>query len=304
MTGNEQKRASTLAEFSDMMDKVFVPEEVGSAIASYHPQANDIIISPYGKCGTTWLQQAFHTLRTGGDMDFDDISRVVPWIEQGAMHDIDLNSPQRAQPRGFKSHLSYSNIPKGAKYVVSFRDPKDAFVSMFRFMEGWFIEPDTISMEEFFEGWMNGGPEGDGYWGHLLSWWEQRDDPNLLLVTYDHMIADPKLHVLKLAAFCDLAIDDELLALTLDRSSLSYMLENKNRFDDALARAQSEIRCNLPPGSDSSKVRKGGVGGYKKELPSAIAERIDAIWSERVTPVTGHKTYAMLATEIRNNNNL
>ena len=304
MTDNEQKRASTLAEFGDLMSKVFVPEEVGSAIASFHTQPTDIIISPYGKCGTTWLQQTFHTLRTGGDMDFDDISRVVPWIEQGAMHDIDLNGPQRAKPRGFKSHLSYSNVPKGAKYVVSFRDPKDAFVSMFRFMEGWFIEPNTISMEEFFEGWMNGGPEGDGYWGHLLGWWEQRDDPNLLLLTYGHMITDPILHVRKLAAFCDLEIDDELLALTLQRSSLSYMLEHKDRFDDAMARAQSEIRCNLPAGSDSAKVRKGGVGGYKKELPVSIAERIDAIWLERVTPVTGHKTYAMLETEIWDHNNL
>jgi len=114
-----------------MMSKIFVPEEVGSAITSYHPHPTNIIISPYGKCGTTLLQQTFHTLRTGGDTDFDDISRVVPWIEQVAMHDIDLNGAQRAKPRGLKSHLSYSNVPKGAKYVVSFRDPKDAFVSTF-----------------------------------------------------------------------------------------------------------------------------------------------------------------------------
>ena len=186
---------------------------------------------------------------------------------------------------------------------MSFREPKDAFVSMFRFMEGWFIEPNTISMEDFFEGWMNGGPEGDGYWGHLLGWWEQRHDPNLLLLTYEHMISDPKLHVRKLAAFCDIAIDDELLALTLERSSFSYMLRYKDRFDDALAREQSEIRCNLPAGSDSAKVRKGGLGGYKNELPAAIVERIDGIWTERVTPVTDHKTYATLETEIQNLNN-
>lgn len=302
MTDNDPKRASTLAEFGDMMGKVFVPEEVDSGIASYRPEPTDIIISPYGKCGTTWLQQSFHTLRTGGDMDFDDISRVVPWIEQAKMHDIDLNGEQRAKPRGYKSHLSYSNVPKGAKYVVSFREPKDAFVSMFRFMEGWFIEPGTISMEEFFEGWMHGAPEGDGYWGHLLGCWEQRDDPNLLLLTYGHMVDDPKLHVKKLASFCDLALDDELLVLTLERSSLSYMLEHKDRFDDAMARAQSEVRCNFPPGSDSAKVRKGGVGGHKKELPDAIAERIDTIWTERVMPVTGHTTYAMLEAEIRNRN--
>jgi hypothetical protein len=31
MTGKEQNRASTLAEFGDLMSKIFVPEEVGSA---------------------------------------------------------------------------------------------------------------------------------------------------------------------------------------------------------------------------------------------------------------------------------
>lgn len=296
------KRAKTLAEFGEMMGKVFIPEEVGAGIASYQPRPSDIVISPYGKCGTTWLQQTFHTLRTGGDMDFDDISRVVPWIEQAAMHDIDLNADQRAEPRGFKSHLSYREIPKGGKYVVSFREPKDAFVSMFRFMEGWFIEPGTVAMEDFFQGWMAGGPEGDGYWGHLLGWWEQRDNPDVLLLTYGHMIADPERHVRKLAEFSEIAADPDLIALTLERSSLGYMLEYKDRFDDAMARAQSEIRCNLPPGSDSAKVRKGGVGGHKAELPAAIADQIDAIWTERVTTVTGHADYAALESDIRARN--
>ena len=59
-------------------------------------------------------------------MDFDDISRVVPWIETARCSIIDLEAPQRAEPRGFKSHLSYAAIPKGARYVVSLRDPKDA----------------------------------------------------------------------------------------------------------------------------------------------------------------------------------
>jgi hypothetical protein len=98
------------------------------------PAPTDVIISPYGKCGTTLLQQMFHTLRTRGDMDFDDISRVVPWIEMSPALGLDLNSPQRADPRGFKSHLSYGRVPKGARYVVSLRDPKDSFISMYRFM--------------------------------------------------------------------------------------------------------------------------------------------------------------------------
>ena len=46
-------------------------------------------------------------------MDFDDISRVVPWIEMGRRVDIDLNAEQRGNPRGFKSHLEFDQLPKG-----------------------------------------------------------------------------------------------------------------------------------------------------------------------------------------------
>ena len=67
-----------MAEIEGRMEP---PDATPLSIESYRPRPSDIVISPYGKCGTTWLQQTFHTLRTGGDMDFDDISRVVPWIE-------------------------------------------------------------------------------------------------------------------------------------------------------------------------------------------------------------------------------
>ena len=49
----------------------------------------------------------------------------------------------------------------------------------------------------------------------------------------------------------------ELLALTLERSSI---------------------------GSDSSKVRRGGVGGHAQELSPEIAVAIDAAWTKYATP--------------------
>jgi hypothetical protein len=66
--------------------------------------------------------------------------------------------------------------------------------------------------------------------------------------------------------------------------SLDFMLRHKDRFDDAMMRKISEGHCNLPPGGDSSKVRKGGVGGHKQELTLQIAGTLDAIWFERVAP--------------------
>ncbi|HYX47787.1 MAG TPA: sulfotransferase domain-containing protein [Sphingomicrobium sp.] len=258
----------------------------------------DIIISPYGKCGTTMTQQAFHTLRTRGDTDFDDISSVVPWIEMSPLLGIDLNAPQRAEPRGFKSHLGYKSVPKGARYVVPLRDPNDAFVSMFRFMEGWFLEPGAVPIEDFFDGWIRGrGAEGEGYFDHLLGWWAVRDEPNVLLLSYRKIVADPALHIRRLAEFAGIPLDDELLELTLERTSRPYMLAHKHQFDDALMRELSETKGGLPSGSDSAKVRASD-GSHSDELPRAIAERINELWAERIAPELGFPDFSSLEEEL------
>jgi hypothetical protein len=277
-----------------MAGRMFAPDDVAAGIASYRPRPTDVVITPYAKCGTTWLQQIFHTLRTRGDFDFDDISRVVPWIEMAEVAGVPLETPQKAEPRGFKSHLGYDAVPKGARYIVAFREPKDALVSMYRFMEGWFLEPGAVPIEAFAQMWLGRTAGGGDIWNHLLSWWAQRDNPDVLILSYEQMSADPAGTVRKVAAFSGIDLDDELLALTLERSSIGFMLAHKDRFDDLLMRTASEVRCGLPPGSDSAKVRKGGSGGHSHELPAEVADAVDAKWREIVTPATGFSDYAAL----------
>lgn len=298
MTTVAPRRARTIAEFNESVGKLFVPQEIGASIAAWRPRPTDVVISPFGKCGTTWLQQIFHTLRTRGDMDFDDISRVVPWIETAGALGLDIEAPQRAEPRGFKSHLAHDALPPGAKGIVSFRDPRDALVSMYRFMEGWFMEPGAVPIADFAYNWI-GRDVDRSYWGHLLSWWNVRHDPDVLVMSYEQMIAQPEASIRQVAAFCGIALDDDLLALTLERSSIAFMLAHKDRFDDAMARKLSESRCNLPLGSDSSKVRQGGVGGHKTELTPEINAKLDARWRDLVTPVTGFTDYAALEAALR-----
>jgi hypothetical protein len=298
-SNDEPRRAGDLMEMAEIQSRLFRPEQVGRAISGFRPRPSDVVISPFGKSGTTWLQQTFHTLRTRGDMDFDDISRVVPWIETSEVLGLDLDAPQRAEPRGFKSHLSYDAVPKGARYVVAFRDPKDVLVSMYRFMEGWFLEPGAVPIETFARGLLVPRPGGADYWSHLLSWWRVRDQANVLLFSYEQMSADPEGSARRLAVFCGLPLDEDLLALTLERTSLDFMLRHKDRFDDRLMREASEARCNLPPGSDSAKVRKGGVGGHRSELPADVCAAVDAIWRDRVTSETGFADYAAFDAAVR-----
>jgi hypothetical protein len=169
---------------------------------------------------------------------------------------------------------------------------------MYRFMEGWFLERGAVPMEDFFEGWIKGrGAEGEGYFDHLLSWWAVREQPNVLLLSYRKVVESRAAHIRRLASFCGIALDDELLDLTLERTSRSWMLEHKNRFDDALMREKSETMGKLPSGSDSAKVRDSD-GCHWDEIEPGIAMRIEESWNERITSVLGYADFAALEADL------
>jgi hypothetical protein len=184
--------------------------------------------------------------------------------------------------------------------MVCLRDPKDALVSLYRFMEGWFLEPGAVSIDEFARTRLADRPDTPNYWRHLISWWGERDNPDVLLISYEHMREAPAAHIRRIAAFCGIQLDEALLALTLERSSLAFMLRHKDRFDDRLMRELSERRCNLPPGSDSAKVRQGGA--HRDELPAETGEALDAMWTKLVAPSLGYPDYATLEADLRRRN--
>jgi len=79
----------------------------------------DVFVATPPKCGTTWMQQICYQLATGGDMSFECISAVSPWLEVA----LDVQQPlsdefPAEQPRIIKSHLVCSRIPMSeqAKY--------------------------------------------------------------------------------------------------------------------------------------------------------------------------------------------
>ena len=288
-----RKRPESIAELETLMASLLSREDVAKGLA-LALRSSDVVITPFAKSGTTWLQQMVHTLRTRGDMDFDDISRVVPWIESSPSLGLDLETEQRANPRAFKSHLDYEPIPKGGKYINAVRNPGDALYSMYKFMEGWFLEPGAVSLDEFArERFIKPG----AYWRYLKSWWAQRQAPNVLFLVYEHMQKKPEATIRRVAEFIDIPLDDELLGITLEHSSFAYMSAHQDRFDGTMMRRLSETKCQLPSGSDSSKVRTGNIGERKKLSTEVIAE-LDEVWHREIEIPLGFKDYAALITTL------
>lgn len=282
------ERARTIEDFARLLGSGIPLESVERGLA-LELRPTDVVISPYGKCGTTWLQQMVHTLRTGGDMDFDDISRVVPWIETSTALGVDLGGEQRAEPRAFKSHLPWGPMPRGGRYLISVRRPNKALVSFYRFMSGWFLEPEAVSLDEFAD-WFLGREGGQDYWTHFVSWWQRRGDADVLLVAFELMKEHPEQHVRLVADFIGIDADDALIARTLEHSSLDFMLRHEDKFDDLLMRRMSEEVIGLPRGSESAKVKSELPDGAMTLSPEAH-RRLDELWKERIASSCGLASY-------------
>ncbi|EAQ28833.1 hypothetical protein NAP1_14578 [Erythrobacter sp. NAP1] len=290
-------RATSLEEYGAMMGRAMSGERPNHK--PYEPQDGDVFITSWAKSGTTMTQQMFHQLRTGaagGDMDFDDISRVVPWDDTAYMLDFDMTAPQVASPRGFKSHREYERLPAGMRYVVTLRDPKETFVSFYRFLNGWHLERDAVRMEDFLPFWQGGGPGGCDYATHLNSWYARLHEPDSLVMTYRWTVKNRAQAIRQMAQLCDIELTPEIEALVLDRTTREFMSEHEHVFDDAMVCAVLEERCGVEAASDSTKVQKSG--STLDALPASISDAIDAMWAERIAPVTGHADFASLANEV------
>ena len=285
-------RPRTIVEMQ-RVDEMFVTQTGLRRGLDYVPDASDIFISPYAKCGTTWMQQIVHGLRSNGSMDFAEITEVVPWLELAHDMGVDVNAPQVAAPRAFKSHLGWDEIPKGGRYIVVLRDPVDAMASLYNFLNGWRFEADAISLTDFADYYLD-RQESRNYWRHAASWWRQRDRPDVLLLAFEHLKLDSPGAVTQVADFIGIPDDPELRRLATEQARFDFMKKHGRQFDDHLLREARDAACGLPPGGKATKVASGKVGGGKPLITDEIRATFDSRWQEVMGAEFGLASYPEL----------
>ena len=223
-------------------------------------------------------------------MTFNDIDDVVIWIDAAYNFGNSIDSQQIYQPRVFRSHMPYNIIPKGAKYVVVFREPCAAIYSAYRFLEGVFYTPGEMTIETFISNiYVKNLKVVFDYFEHLCSWWPKRNDSNVLILTYEGMLNDLESAVRSVATFIGIT-DEGSIANTVKMSSFDFMKANEEKFyTNVFVKGLKKLGYK---GTVMMKRVVTGSATKGREMMSEQAKQaIQNMWNETVTSTIGFKNY-------------
>ena len=274
----------------------------------YQPRPDDIVIATYPKCGTTWTQRIVGMLVYQSDEPFG-VQESSPWPDMrmpppGAMLELAESQTHR---RYFKSHLPYDALPvyEGMKFIHVARDGRDAAMSFLNHklnytdnlieiangiiaddpkFDGGFKPPNPDPAIHFHE-WVLGpedhiGDEKCGFWYMENSYWDAKDDPNMLLVHYNDMKKDLEGEMRRIAKFLEIDTPESLWPKLVDAATFDSM---KSKADELMPTA-SEIW----QGGGNTFLHKGTNKRWEGVVDQADLELYDAKVKEEFSLELAH----------------
>lgn len=287
----------------------FIPEVMREAM-TFKPGPEDIVVATYPKCGTTWTQQIVALILRKGKpfLTAEDYFGSLPFLEMSPMEELQALE----KPRCIKTHFPFDriNFSSEAKYIYVARHPADCVVSFFHHTRFFPIYLFTDgSFLDYFELFVKGEVDWNDYFDHLLSWYERRNEPNILFLTYEKMKADPRGATLQIARFLGddyynmlVENDEEILEKVLEYSGLEFMKKTVNEFwREGFTRMPSEqVQHKNPVMKKYAQlmkqaeekghvykgdfIRKGVVGEGKIKLSEDQLQKLN----ERIREKTSH----------------
>jgi hypothetical protein len=247
----------------------------------YVPGKQDVFVATYAKSGTNWMMQIAHQLIYHGKGEYDHIHCVVPWPDTKAGPPFMRNyaipledavdwetAPERK--RVIKSHFNWELLPYSpeARYIMVIRDPKDVFVSNYFFIRDGVFGSAMPSVDTWYNLFLSDKFVLGGSWAvNAAGYWAQRHRPNVLIVSFKSMKKDLRGTVLKVAAFLDIHVSDEIIREVCEKSSFAYMKGIDHKF---------RVGKMIPGRPEGAMMRKGTQGGSSELLSPERQREVDA----------------------------
>ncbi|XP_045140194.1 sulfotransferase 1E1 isoform X1 [Echinops telfairi] len=258
-------------------------------VQAFQARPDDLVIATYPKSGTTWISEIIDVIYKDGNLEKcneDFIFNRVPFLECKKDEVLDgvkqLN--HMASPRLVKTHLPVEYLPvsfweKNCKMIYLCRNAKDVAVSYYYFHLMAAGHPNPGTFPEFVEKFMDGDVPYGSWYKHVKSWWEKRDNPNVLFLLYEDLQKDLRKEVIKLYTFLGKEPTEELVHKILNRTSFQEMKKNPTTNYTALPEELFNHKV-------SPFMRKGCVGDWKNHFTVALNERFDLRYDQEMKGLT------------------
>jgi aryl sulfotransferase len=255
------------------------PDEDSARWLGFPFRPGDIVISTRSKSGTTWVQMICALLVFQTPELPAPLAEISPWLDWLLTPRDEVYARLAAQKRRriVKTHTPLDGIvlsPR-ATYIVVGRDPLDLAVSLYHQSGNINRERRPTRSEETgadpalpaLHDWLVAWTEWDGnlrehmdslpgVMAHLSDAWARQEQPNVVLVHYDGLLADLEGEMRRLAGRLEITVTEERWPALVEAAQFGQM------------RARAHVVVPSPPGvlTDESAFFRRGTSGEGREV--------------------------------------
>jgi hypothetical protein len=237
-------------------------------LAEYGEADSDIYVSTFSKSGTTWGQIILYQLTTAGDMDFDHLFDISPWVWYSATRNV---APTLTPaPRILKSHDDYRRFRRGrrGRFIFVLRDGRDVCVSLFHHRRSFKRFEGTF--DEHFNNFLH-DPEYN-WFDHLRPWLDNAYGLPIHYLRFEDLKHNFDDTVHALADFCEISVDAATMTRTRTQSRFEAMKTHESQLGPRNAHFQGVSDSPYFVKPTGRFIRRGEVGDGIATLNEAQLE--------------------------------
>jgi len=271
---------------------------------------DDIVISTPAKCGTTWTQMICALLVFQTPSFDTSLDLISPWLDMLTRDRTSVVADLEAQThrRFIKTHTPLDGLPwvPDVTYICVGRDPRDVYRSWDNHMENMDIfamisaREAAVGLDDVTEMLAQGPPpraetEIERFWiwvdddtppvdamslrtvmHHLQGFWDERDQPNVVMLHYNDMQTDLEGEMRRLATRLGIAVPEDRWPELVEAATFENMREHA----DVIAPDTTHAIW-----TDNKRFfNRGSSGQWHDILDAAALERYDERIATLATP--------------------